>query len=87
MEFKHVPVLLNECIENLKINPNSISGIDIENLKKEVVRLHDCYGLGVCIHPKIHSLFHIIYGKNSTIENFEEFKENYIKGIYSNLNI
>ena len=79
--------IIKESLENLKINPNSISGIDIENLKKEVVRLHDCYGLGVCIHPKIHSLFHIIYGKNSTIENFEEFKENYIKGIYSNLNI
>ena len=24
MEFKHVPVLLNECIENLKIKPDGI---------------------------------------------------------------
>ncbi len=24
MEFKHIPVLLNECIENLKINPDGI---------------------------------------------------------------
>ena len=24
MEFKHVPVLLNECIENLQINPDGI---------------------------------------------------------------
>ncbi|MBP3929608.1 MAG: hypothetical protein J6D47_08605 [Peptostreptococcaceae bacterium] len=79
--------IIKESLENLKINPNSINGMDIENLKKEVVRLHDYYGLGVCIHPKIHSLFHVIYGKNSTIENFEEFKTNYINGTYGDLNI
>ncbi len=24
MEFKHIPVLLNECIDGLKINPDGI---------------------------------------------------------------
>lgn len=79
--------IVRESLENLRIDYNAIDGVDIENLKKEVVRLHDYYGLGVCIHPKIHILFHTIYGRNSTVENFEEFKQNYINGIYGNLNI
>ena len=34
MEFRHVPVMLNECIDSLKILPN---GVYIVNIKSEGV--------------------------------------------------
>ncbi|MGL4802027.1 MAG: hypothetical protein ACRC18_07150 [Cetobacterium sp.] len=76
--------IIKESLVNLGIDKNTSNGTEIEMLKNEVVRLHEYYGLGVCIHPKIHSLFHVIYGKTATIDDFNNFKKDYINGLYKN---
>lgn len=51
---------------------------ELKLLKKECLRLHYKYGLGVCLTNEIHEQFHSIYGYgNNTFEQYEEFK-NYI---------
>lgn len=74
--------IIKESLDTLNIKPDTNDGIEIEELKNEVIKLHNHYGLGVCIHPRLHSIFHSKYGKNATKEDFEEFKNNYINGKY-----
>jgi hypothetical protein len=58
---------------------------EISTLKEKCLELHYKYGLGVCLHPKIHKLFHSLYsyGKN-TSEQFEEFKTRLKSGEFNN---
>lgn len=52
---------------------------ELTALRVENNRLHYKYGLGVCLSGEIHNEFHKIYGvKNNTLEQFNEFKNNYI---------
>ena len=74
--------IIKESLDNLGIDKDTLNGTEIKMLRNEVVRLHDYYGLGVCVHPKIHSLFHSIYGKVTTSEDFNDFKKDYINGLY-----
>lgn len=74
--------IIKEALVNLDIDRNTSKGMEIEMLKNEVVRLHEYYGLGVCIHPKIHSLFHSVYGKAATVDDFYKFRKDYINGLY-----
>lgn len=74
--------IVKEAFNRLNIDKNTTDGLEIEKVKNEIVRLHEHYGLGVCIHPEIHKLFHSIYGKLTSKKDFEEFKENYINGLY-----
>lgn len=76
--------IIKESLVNLNIDRNTTDGIEIEMLKEEVVKLHEYYGLGICLHPKIHSLFHSKYGKAGTMDDFNDFKNNYINGLYEN---
>lgn len=76
--------IIKESLVNLNIDRNTTDGTEIELLKTEIVRLHEHYGLGICMHPKIHSLFHIKYGKAGTIDDFNNFKNDYINGLYKN---
>lgn len=77
--------IIKEALDNLKIDRNTTDGVEIELLKKEVVRLHEVHGLGVCIHPDIHILFHREYGKDGTREDFIEFEQKYRSGYYNNV--
>ena len=50
---------------------------------KELRRLHNHYGLGVCLTKKIHRLFHKEYGyTNNTKEQFFDFKEKLYNGTF-----
>lgn len=68
---------------NIEIKIN-YDGYEIEKIKKEVKKMHK-NNLGVCVHPKLHIIFHQIYSKsNNTKEQFSEFKLNYYNGMYDN---
>lgn len=55
-------------------------------LGNKVLELHDKYPLGVCIRKDLHDLFHHIYGYlNCTPEDFEQFKQDYFNGKFSDL--
>lgn len=73
-----------EAVTSLKLDVNNINGVDFENLKNKVIELHETYGEGVCIHPELHQLLHMKFGKDTTIEDYYKFKENYLNGVYDN---
>lgn len=50
---------------------------ELEILIAECKRLHEKYGLGVCLSEKAHKTFHSIYGNSNSVEQFEEFKHNH----------
>lgn len=77
--------IIKESLVNLNIDKNTTDGNEIQMLKNEVLRLHELYGIGVTMHPKIHSIFHIEYGKDASVEDFENFKTNYNNGKYKEL--
>lgn len=72
-----------EAVDSLNLDVNNIDGVDFENVKNKVIELHDFYGEGVCIHPELHKLLHSKFGKETTIEDYYTFKENYFKGVYN----
>lgn len=74
--------ILKEALSNLNLNIDETDGYNIKRIKDEVISLHKKYGLGICIHPDIHNLFHTEFGKDATIKDFEKFKKNYINGLY-----
>jgi len=73
---------LNELGYNIK---DKYSGEEIINIRNKVIELHNKYPLGVCIHNLIHTLFHQLYSKESTIEDFEEFKIRYNLGEFKEI--
>lgn len=58
---------------------------EITNIKDKVVELHRKYPLGVCISNSIHILFHQLYSKDTTIQDFEDFKQRYYLGEFENI--
>ena len=41
------------------------------------------YPLGICISKSIHKLFHLVYGNRyNTVDQWNEFEENYKNGLY-----
>ncbi len=73
---------LNELNYGIK---NKYNGEEYLNIKNKVVELHNKYPLGVCIYNKIHILFHQIYTKEASIEDFYEFKKRYELGEFDEL--
>jgi len=71
-------LIIKESINNLSFElKNSVGEYaekDLDILLQEVLRLHDVYGLGVCLHKSLHKKLHNLYGLNTTPEDFEEFK-------------
>ncbi|MEH7116028.1 hypothetical protein V7128_01215 [Neobacillus vireti] len=52
---------------------------ELECLTITTVKLHDKYGLGVCLIKEVHNLFHSIYNFGDNIpEQYYEFKQNYL---------
>lgn len=58
--------IVDEAIENtnMEVKPRVMdySPEEFETLRKEVMRLHDVYGIGACLHGAVHKLFHDNYG-------------------------
>lgn len=75
--------IIKDALNNLNISPSETDGYKLQKLKDEIIRLHDVYGEGVCIHPDIHQLFHTIYGKDGDSDDFNKFKKDYINGVYN----
>ena len=55
-----------------------------ELLREKCLEIHYRYPLGVCLCERVHRAFHTSYGyDNSTLEQFEEFKQRYFKGEFN----
>lgn len=68
----------------LDIYPYDLNSLLV--LENEFFKLHKELGQAVVLNKDIHQLFHKIYGyKNNTPEQYDEFKERYRKGEFSNL--
>jgi hypothetical protein len=55
------------------------------NIKNRVIELHKEYPLGVCISNKIHTLFHQLYTKEFSIDDWYEFEKRYKLGEFEKL--
>jgi len=82
--------IFNEIFDNLNIEKrrfiNEYSDEELVLVRNECSRLHKIHGVGVCLTGDIHALFHKVYGYGeNNIEQFNEFKENYISGKYKDL--
>lgn len=82
--------IIEESLHNLNLpllkTKGEYSPEEINSIEKEVERLHNIYPLGICLKKNIHQLFHKIYGnKNTTPENFYEFKNRYFSGEFNNI--
>lgn len=85
--FKNI---LLESLKNLNlpyyVYYNKYTNDQLLEILKECDLLHNKYGLGVCLHREVHSLFHKLYGRhNNTSEQFEEFKIRYKFGEFDRL--
>jgi hypothetical protein len=81
--------IIEELFQSLSINRANISDFsneEISYLIEKCLELHYKYGLGVCLSENIHKLFHKIYGrKHNTPEQFEEFRQRYLAGEFSDV--
>lgn len=73
--------ILQEVLENTKIELketiSEYSDSELNDLETECIKLHEKYGLGVCLCRESHEEFHKIYGYgNNTPEQYYEFKNN-----------
>lgn len=74
--------IIIDALEDLNIDTKSeYTGDEISNIQERVRYLHKRHPLGVCLRKDLHLLFHSMYSKDNTPEQFEEFKENYHKGL------
>lgn len=85
---KNFSRIVKEASENLNVELKRCVGDyeedEILKLKREVVRLHKRYGLGVPLHRDIHILFHNVYGRRDNNKSqFIEFQKDYQEGKYS----
>jgi len=82
--------IFNEIFENLNIEKrrfiNEYSDEELVLIRNECSKLHKIHGVGVCLTGDIHALFHKVYGYGeNNVEQFNEFKEDYISGKYKDL--
>ena len=81
-------LILKETLNTIEIDDReSIDDYSDDELKYilETFRsIQNKYPLGVCLYRDVHKLFHKIYGYgNNTIEQWDEFEQNYKKGLYN----
>lgn len=77
--------IIKESLSVLNLDvKDKYSAEEIINIKKQVILLHDKYGLGVCIRKDLHTLLHKIYGKEIISDiQFKEFVEKYNNGEFN----
>jgi hypothetical protein len=88
--YKNFNEILFETLEILEItlydDISKYKKEELEDISNKCISLHNYYGLGVALLPKIHDLFHNIYSKkNNTEEQYVEFKYKYYNGEYNEL--
>jgi len=71
-------------ILNYKIK-QKYNGDEFIKIRDKVIELHNIYPLGICISNNIHTIFHQLYSKNASIEDFYEFKKRYELGEFKNV--
>jgi hypothetical protein len=84
--------IMYETLEYLRLEPkqylSDYTYNELNLIDSKCLQLHYKYGLGVCLEKSIHALFHLEYGKgDNTPEQFEEFKERYLKGEFDGRSI
>jgi hypothetical protein len=74
--------IVRETIQLLNLPIQDIglySKDELNSIESTFHEIHDKYGLGIPLTKEIHTLYHQIYGfNNNTIEEFNEFNNNYI---------
>lgn len=85
---KNFSEIRDEAFFNLNIHNAKqvyeLTDAELRDLKKEFIKLHNDYGLGVVLNKDIHKLFHKLYGnKFNTKDQFEEFKIRYRYGEFN----
>ena len=78
--------ILSEFIElyQIKVLPvNDYSKDTLNEITTKFNKFHNQYPLGVCVDKNIHKLFHKIYGKNNTPNQWFEFVRKFEKGEYT----
>lgn len=83
-------LLFQETIDTLnfeiKDNFSEYSDDELNLFPATFLDLQECYGEYVCVNENIHKLFHKCYGYgDNTIEQWNEFVENYKDGCYKEL--
>lgn len=82
--------IVKETLSELNYDENDIytknySDIELKNLLSKFKSIHSRYPLGVCISPKIHQLYHKLYGSNNFPEQWYKFKEDFENGVYDDI--
>jgi hypothetical protein len=79
--------ILSEAMDTLNLMDKNIikdcTEDELVQLEELVLKLHYNYGYGIPLNKNLHNLFHVVYGKiNNTPKQFEEFSNDFYKGIY-----
>lgn len=78
--------IIKEALTELNYDiKDKYTGEEFINIKNKVIELHNKYPLGVCISNRIHVIFHQLYSKEASIEDFYEFKNRYELGEFDKL--
>ena len=69
-----------------KENFSDYSNDELSVVLNKFLEIQSSYPLGECVDKKLHTLFHSLYGQYfNTPEQWYRFKEDYLKGIYKNI--
>lgn len=81
-------LIVKETIESSGLSLKPITEYtedELNRLIKICQLLHKKHGIGVCLHPAIHKLFHKLYGYgNNNSDQFEDFKCRYYNDEFKN---
>lgn len=69
-----------------KENLSDYTDEELSFILDKFLEIQSCYPLGECIDKKLHILFHSLYGQYyNTPEQWYRFKDDYLKGVYRNI--
>lgn len=69
-----------------KENLSDYTDEELSFILNKFLEIQNTYPLGECIDKKLHILFHSLYGQYyNTPEQWNRFKDDYLKGIYKNI--
>lgn len=78
--------LFKQNQELYKENFSDYSDEELSIILNKFLEIQNSYPLGECIDKKLHVMFHSLYGQYyNTPEQWYRFKEDYLKGVYKNI--
>ena len=78
--------IFKQDISLYKEDFSDYSNDELSLILERFLSIQNSYPLGECIDKKLHTLFHSLYGQYyNTPEQWHRFKEDYLKGIYINI--